>query len=75
MLQIKGVSLSFQRPVLDQVSLSIKKGEILGLVGKSGAGKSSLLKIMAGLIDQDGGEVLLDGQLLPKSSFRLLPRR
>ena len=73
MLQIKGVSLSFQRPVLDQVSLSIKKGEILGLVGKSGAGKSSLLKIMAGLIDQDGGEVLLDGQLLPKSSFRLLP--
>ena len=70
MLQIKGVSLSFERPVLDQVTLSIKKGEIMGLVGKSGAGKSSLLKIMAGLIDQDDGEVILDGQLLLKSSFR-----
>jgi iron(III) transport system ATP-binding protein len=73
MLQIKGVSLSFERSVLDQVTLSIKKGEIMGLVGKSGAGKSSLLKIMAGLIDQDAGDVLLDGQLLPKSSFRLIP--
>ena len=73
MLQIKGVSLSYERPVLNQVTLSIKKGEIMGLVGKSGAGKSSLLKIMAGLIDQDDGEVLLDGQLLPKSSFRLIP--
>jgi iron(III) transport system ATP-binding protein len=73
MLQIKGVSLSFQRPVLNQINLTIKKGEIMGLVGKSGAGKSSLLKIMAGLIDQDAGEVLLDGQLLLKSSFRLIP--
>jgi ABC-type sugar transport system ATPase subunit len=73
MLQIKGVSLSFQSPVLNQINLSIKKGEIMGLVGKSGAGKSSLLKIMAGLIDQDAGEVLLDGQLLLKSSFRLIP--
>ena len=73
MLQIKGVSLSFQRPVLNLINLSIKKGEIMGLVGKSGAGKSSLLKIMAGLIDQDAGEVLLDGQLLLKSSFRLIP--
>ena len=73
MLQIKGVSLSFQRPVLNLINLSIKKGEIMGLVGKSGAGKSSLLKIIAGLIDQDAGEVLLDGQLLLKSSFRLIP--
>jgi len=73
MLQIKGVSLSFQKPVLNLINLSIKKGEIMGLVGKSGAGKSSLLKIMAGLIDQDAGEVLLDGQLLLKSSFRLIP--
>ena len=73
MLAVSAISLGYEKPVLCDVSLSIVGSEIIGLVGKSGAGKSSLLKIMAGLIDQDSGEVLLDGKLQPKSSLRLIP--
>ena len=73
MLAVSSISLSYEKPVLSNVSLSIVGSEIIGLVGKSGAGKSSLLKIMAGLIDQDSGDVLLDEKLQPKSSLRLIP--
>ena len=73
MLAVSAISLSYEKPVLFDVSLSLVGSEIIGLVGKSGAGKSSLLKIMAGLIDQDNGDVLLDGKLQPKSSLRLIP--
>jgi ABC-type sugar transport system ATPase subunit len=44
------------------VSLSIKPGEVHGLVGANGAGKSTLIKILAGLADPDSGEILIDGQ-------------
>ena len=73
MLAVSAISLGYEKPVLCDVSLSLVGSEIIGLVGKSGAGKSSLLKIMAGLIDQDSGDVLLDGKLQPKSSLRLIP--
>ena len=73
MLAVSSISLSYEKPVLSNVSLSIVGSEIIGLVGKSGAGKSSLLKIMAGIIDQDSGDVFLDGKLQPKSSLRLIP--
>ncbi len=73
MLAVSTISLAYEKPVLCDVSLTLVGSEIIGLVGKSGAGKSSLLKIMAGLIDQDNGDVLLDGKLQPKSSLRLIP--
>ena len=73
MLAVSAISLGYEKPVLCDVSLSTVGSEIIGLVGKSGAGKSSLLKIMAGLIDQDSGDVLLDEKLQPKSSLRLIP--
>ena len=40
---------------LDDVSLSIRKGEIFGLLGSNGAGKTTLIKVMAGLLEADGG--------------------
>lgn len=42
------------------VDLELKKGEIFGLIGKSGSGKSTILKIIQGLIKPDSGEVLMD---------------
>ncbi len=52
-------------PVVDQVSLSLARGEILGLVGQSGSGKSTILRAIAGLWPRSGGAVTLDGVTLP----------
>lgn len=46
---------------VDHVSLQFNPGEIMGLVGKNGAGKSSVIKMLAGASRPDGGEILLDG--------------
>jgi len=45
------------KPTLEDVSLQLKKGEILGLVGESGSGKSTLAKVMTGLLKEDSGKV------------------
>ena len=44
---------------LNNISLEIKKGEIIGLLGRNGAGKSTLLKIITGSIYQDSGEIII----------------
>jgi phospholipid/cholesterol/gamma-HCH transport system ATP-binding protein len=49
-------------PVLEDVSVSIDKGEYLGILGPGGAGKSLLLKIIAGLVEPDAGRVVIDGR-------------
>lgn len=45
------------KPTLEDVSFTLKKGEILGLVGESGSGKSTLAKVMTGLLKEDSGVV------------------
>jgi oligopeptide transport system ATP-binding protein len=52
---------------VDGVSLSIRKNEIVGLVGESGCGKSTLGRTLVGLYDKTSGEVYYDGQRLPTS--------
>jgi phospholipid/cholesterol/gamma-HCH transport system ATP-binding protein len=49
--------------VLDGVNLSIYRGEITAIIGKSGSGKSVLLKHVIGLLEPDGGAILFDGRL------------
>lgn len=73
MLQLKGIELSFNRPILKTINFEIVKGEIVGIVGKSGAGKSSLLKIIAGIIAPDKGTLTLDAKKLPNASTLLIP--
>ena len=48
--------------MLDQVSLQIGAGEFVGIVGCTGCGKTTLLKAMAGLLEVQDGEILLDGE-------------
>ncbi|MFM6935583.1 MAG: ABC transporter ATP-binding protein, partial [Flavobacteriales bacterium] len=62
-----------QKPIIKRANLSVKQGEILGLVGKSGAGKSSLLKIISGLIDPDEGDIFIDQQRMPRVHQLLIP--
>jgi ATP-binding cassette, subfamily F, member 3 len=60
MLQVHHISLSYgPRLVLDDVSFTVAPGEKAGLIGVNGAGKSSLLKIIAGLQESDGGHIML----------------
>lgn len=65
MLEIKNCCKSFgNQTVLQDVSLTIPDGSIIGVSGASGIGKSTLAKILCGVIAPDAGEVFLDGQLL-----------
>ena len=62
MIEIKDVSKSFNsHKVLDHVGLAIKKGETMVIIGRSGTGKSVLLKHIIGLMTPDEGAVLVDG--------------
>ncbi|MEA4965960.1 MAG: sugar ABC transporter ATP-binding protein [Oscillospiraceae bacterium] len=47
---------------LDDVSITIRKGEVHGIVGENGAGKSTLMKILSGVYTKDGGTVVFDGE-------------
>ena len=59
---IYGAGTPFERKALDHVDLKIEKGEILGVIGHTGSGKSTLIQHFNGLLKPDEGEVLLDGQ-------------
>jgi NitT/TauT family transport system ATP-binding protein len=68
-LNVKGVSRGFKKSqgdllVLDDVNLSLREGEIVGLLGRSGSGKSTLLRIIAGLIEPTTGDVTYKGKPL-----------
>ena len=65
MLEIKNCCKSFgSQTVLQDVSLNIPAGSIIGVSGASGIGKSTLAKILCGVMPPDAGEVSLDGKLL-----------
>ncbi len=65
MLEIKNCCKSFgNQTVLDDVSMTIPDGSIIGVSGASGIGKSTLAKILCGVTKPDKGEAFLDGQLL-----------
>ncbi|NIM90348.1 MAG: LPS export ABC transporter ATP-binding protein [Candidatus Aminicenantes bacterium] len=51
-----------QKIVVDNVSINVKRGEVVGLLGANGAGKTTTFSLILGLIPKDGGEILLDGE-------------
>ncbi|WP_196716784.1 ATP-binding cassette domain-containing protein [Actinomyces trachealis] len=66
-LSLKGVSFTYpnaERPALDDVSIDLRPGTVTAIVGDHGSGKSTLIKVLAGLYQADEGEVLLEGRPL-----------
>ena len=62
-LELEGIVKEFSSVrVLDRVSMSIRQGEIMGLIGENGAGKSTLIKIVTGIYQKTEGTVRLDGK-------------
>ncbi|MCO6450971.1 MAG: sugar ABC transporter ATP-binding protein [Caldilineales bacterium] len=63
LLRVESISKAFPGvQALDQVSLDVRPGEILGLVGENGAGKSTLIQILTGALVPDNGQIYLDGK-------------
>lgn len=62
-IELKGISKTFgENKVLDEVNLTIYQGEALGIIGPSGTGKSTILRIIAGLLAPDSGEIYIRGK-------------
>lgn len=61
-LTVKGLTKNYQDFTLDHVSFEIPQGSIVGLIGENGAGKSTIIKAVLGLIKKDDGEITLFGR-------------
>lgn len=69
MLNVRNLTRSYGSFIaVDDVSFSIKKGEIIGLLGHNGAGKTTIMKIVSGYLEADEGKVSLDGISLGKNA-------
>lgn len=69
MIEFRNVTFSYgEAPVVENLSFSIKKGETVGLIGANGAGKSTIMKLMLGLIT-GSGEIKVDGLPMNKENL------
>lgn len=70
MLEIQNISKSYQKKIaLDDVSISVKEGEIFGLLGPNGAGKTTLIRIINQIIQQDKGVIRFKGNLISQKDL------
>lgn len=76
-IEVRNVSIAFgEKAVLSDISFQLGRGETLVLLGVTGSGKSVLLKLIAGLLKPDAGEILIEGQdLVPLRESQLYPFR
>ena len=73
-LECKALTKAYKKgyPVLNNLSLDIPAGRIVGLLGPNGCGKSTLMKLIAGLLQPSGGEILVDGHPIGEESKALI---
>lgn len=71
MIEIKNIKKTFNNEVVavDDISLTVNDGEIVGFVGPNGAGKSTALKMMTGILKPDNGTILINGKDIQSKSI------
>ena len=75
MIEFRNVSFAYGKtPVVENLSFAIKKGETVGLIGANGAGKSTIMKLMLGLLS-GSGEILVDGLAVNKGNLSQIRRK
>ena len=76
MLEFRNVSFSYEAgiPVIDNLNFSIRKGESVGLIGANGAGKSTIMKLMLGLL-QGEGQILVDELPVEKKNLPVIRQK
>lgn len=69
LVDVRGISFSrAERKIFDNISLSVPRGKITAIMGPSGIGKTTLLRLIGGQIAPDEGEILFDGENVPQMS-------
>ncbi len=75
MIEVKNVDVWYGNiRALKDVSISVRKGEIVAIVGSNGAGKSTLIKAISGLVDKKSGEVYFEGQVVTHKAAEMISR-
>lgn len=76
-IEFRNVSFSYNqgKPILHDISFSLKKGEKLGIIGGTGAGKTTILNLLMRFYEPDEGEILLDGRNIRSLSLEELRNR
>ena len=80
-LVLKNVSYSFkneekqENKVISHLNMEVHQGEFVSLIGKSGTGKSTILKLITGLLKQDEGEILINNKSISLGDVGYMPQR
>ncbi|CEO13746.1 ABC transporter [[Clostridium] sordellii] len=72
LLELKNISFQYEKkkPILEDVSFKINKGEMVSIVGKNGAGKSTISKLICGFYKQTNGEIFLNNREITNDSIK-----
>lgn len=69
-IEIKELSFSYDsKPFIDNLDLKIDDGEMVGIIGNTGCGKSTFVRLIAGLIKSDNGKIIIDGDDITNKKF------
>ncbi|MBB2480172.1 ABC transporter ATP-binding protein [Bacillus sp. APMAM] len=75
-LYLETVSFTYDHnPIVSNFSITVEKGEFVSLIGKSGSGKSTILKLIAGLLQPNTGQILMDTAIPSPGSFGYMPQQ
>ncbi|MCW8849244.1 MAG: ATP-binding cassette domain-containing protein, partial [Melioribacteraceae bacterium] len=72
-IELKNISAGYQsgNPIISDINLEVEEREFLGIIGPNGGGKTTLLKVIIGLLEPQTGNVLLGGKPLKQSNYNI----